>query len=139
ATGQHRLAVWGNDDELIGWTAIEVIDEGQEPSPTPTDDPDPTGDPTDDPTDDATDDATDDPAADPALSIAPEVIGVSAFVDADRGVLLSVDELETGTVVEFDIEPASGQNTTPATLTAEADEQGVASVSVYGVDAAQAG
>ena len=52
--------------------------------------------------------------------------------------LLSVDGLEEGTSVDFDIAPASGQNTTPATLTAHADDQGVAAVSVYGVDASAA-
>ena len=134
ALGEHRIAVWSDDETLVGWTTTEVVDPAQDPDPTT----DPTDDSTEDPSADPTPDPSDDGSQEPTLAITPEVIGVSAFVDAEQGVLLSVDGLEEGTSVDFDIAPASGQNTTPATLTAHADDQGVAAVSVYGVDASAA-
>ncbi|WP_291792820.1 LPXTG cell wall anchor domain-containing protein [Brevibacterium sp.] len=51
---------------------------------------------------------------------------------------LTVDGLEPGTEVEFDVAPAAEQNVEPSTLPGEADEEGVASAVVYGVSAADA-
>jgi LPXTG-motif cell wall-anchored protein len=114
-----------------------------EPTTEPTDDPteDPTTEPTDDPTEEPTTDPTTDPTdepAEPALGISPEEIGVSDFLDEGKGVTLTVDGLEPGTEVEFDVAPAAEQNVEPSTLPGEADEEGVASAVVYGVSAADA-
>ena len=45
---------------------------------------------------------------------------------------------EPGTEVDIEVSPTSGQNTEAATLTAEADEDGVASTRVYGTNPAAA-
>lgn len=125
--------------------AFELVDE---PTEEPTDDPtgepteDPTGEPTEDPTDEPTDeptgeptdDPTDQPTDDPALTIAPDTIGISDFVDADKGVDLSVTGLEPGDDVDFTVTPTSGQNTEEAVIEASADEDGVASTKVYGTN-----
>src|SRR5699024_5983064 len=105
--------------------AYDLVDE-------PTDDP--TGEPTDDPTGEPTDDPTDDPADDPALAIAPETIGVTDFVDPDKGVALTVTGLEPGDDVDFTVARTSGQNTEEAVISAKADEDGVASTTAYGTN-----
>ena len=125
--------------------AFELVDEPTEeptedPTGEPTDDPteDPTGEPTDEPTteptDDPTDQPTDQPTDDPALRIAPDTVGVSDFVDADKGVDVSVTGLEPGDDVDFTVTPTSGQNTEEAVIEASADEDGVASTKVYGTN-----
>src|SRR5699024_5652422 len=93
--------------------------------------------PTQDPSDDPTDDGDDEQDA-PSLSIEPDRISMSDFVDQDRGVTLTVTGLEPGDDVEFGVDPASGQNVDPATLPAIATEEGVASTVVYGVSSADA-
>ncbi|SLM88359.1 PT domain-containing protein [Brevibacterium yomogidense] len=126
-------------------------DPTSEPTEDPTDDPtgDPTDSPTEDPTDDPTDEPTEDPSGDPtddgddeqsapALSIEPDRISMSDFVDPERGVTLTVTGLEPGDDIDFGVDPASGQNVDPATLPAVATEEGVASTVVYGVSSADA-
>ena len=129
-----------------------------EPTDNPTEDPsdEPTDDSTDEPTDDATDDSTDDATEDPsddatddsdqeddeqgddeqgdelALTIEPDRIGASDFVDPERGVVLSVTGLEPGDDIDFAVTPTSDQNVDPANLSAVATEDGVASTIVYG-------
>lgn len=98
----------------------------------------PTDEPTDEPTDDPTDEPTDQPSEDPALSIAPETIGVTDFVDADKGVELTVTGLEPGDDVDFTVAPTSGQNTEEAVISAQANDDGVASTKVYGTNPAAA-
>ena len=94
--------------------------------------------PTEDPTDDGDDDQGEDDGQDGdqgdelALSIAPERITASEFVDSERGVVLTVKGLEPGDDVEFAVAPTSGQNVDPADLPATATEDGVASTVVYG-------
>lgn len=130
-------------------------DPTDDPTEDPTDDPteDPTDDPTEDPTDDPTDEPTEGPSDDPsdnpsdgdddeqsapALTIEPDRISMSDFVDPDRGVTLTVTGLEPGDDVEFGVDPTSGQNVDPATLPAVATDEGVASTVVYGVSSADA-
>ena len=136
-------------------TAVEPTeDPTEEPTEDPTDEPtedptdEPTEEPTEDPTDDPTDDGDDDQGDDDqgedddqdddnqgdelALSIAPERITASEFVDSERGVVLTVKGLEPGDDVEFAVAPTSGQNVDPADLPATATEDGVASTVVYG-------
>ena len=127
-------------------TAVEPTeDPTEEPTEDPTDEPteEPTEDPTDDPTDDGDDDQGDDDQGEDdgqdgdqgdelALSIAPERITASEFVDSERGVVLTVKGLEPGDDVEFAVAPTSGQNVDPADLPATATEDGVASTVVYG-------
>jgi len=129
-----------------------------EPTDNPTEDPsdEPTDDATDEPTDDATDDSTDDATEDPsddatddsdqeddeqgddeqgdelALTIEPDRIGASDFVDPERGVVLSVTGLEPGDDIDFAVTPTSDQNVDPANLSAVATEDGIASTIVYG-------
>ena len=129
--------------------ATEVEGTAVEPTEDPTEEPteDPTDEPTEDPTDDPTDDGDDDQGDDDqgeddgqdgdqgdelALSIAPERITASEFVDSERGVVLTVKGLEPGDDVEFAVAPTSGQNVDPADLPATATEDGVASTVVYG-------
>ena len=135
------------EDPTDNPTEDPTDDPTEDPTQDPTDDPteDPTDDPTDNPTDDPTEDPTDDPSNDgddeqsaPALTIEPDRISMSDFVDPDRGVTLTVTGLEPGDDVEFDIDPTSGQNVDPATLPAVATEDGVASTIVYGVSSADA-
>ena len=109
--------------------AFELSDE-------PTDEP--TDDGSDDPSDEPTDDGSDEPSDEPSLTIAPESIEVSDFVDAEKGVEVTVTGAEPGTEVDIEVSPTSGQNTEAATLTAEADEDGVASTRVYGTNPAAA-
>lgn len=119
-------------------------DPTDDPTGEPTDDPtgeptdDPTGEPTDDPSDQPTDEPTDDPSDQPsddlALTIAPETVGISDFVDADKGVDLQVTGLEPGDDVDFTVTPTSGQNTEEAVIAASADDDGVASTKVYGTN-----
>ena len=108
--------------------AYELVDPTEEPTD------DPTGEPTDEPTTEPTDDPTDEPTEDPALTIAPDTVGVSDFVDAEKGVDVSVTGLEPGDDVDFTIAPTSGQNTEEAVIEASADEDGVASTKVYGTN-----
>jgi hypothetical protein len=114
--------------------ATEVQGTAVEPTEDPTEDPtdEPTEEPTDDPTDDGDDDQGDDQADELALSISPDRITASEFVDSERGVILSVTGLEPGDDIEFAVAPTSGQNVDPADLSATATEDGVASTVVYG-------
>ena len=139
--------------EVEGTAVKPTEDPTEEPTEDPTDEPtedptdEPTEEPTEDPTDDPTDDGDDDQGDDDqgeddgqdgdqgdelALSIAPERITASEFVDSERGVVLTVKGLEPGDDVEFAVAPTSGQNVDPADLPATATEDGVASTVVYG-------
>ena len=131
--------------EVVGTAVEPTEDPTEEPTEDPTDEPteEPTEDPTDDPTDDGDDDQGDDDQGEDdgqdgdqgdelALSIAPERITASEFVDSERGVVLTVKGLEPGDDVEFAVAPTSGQNVDPADLPATATEDGVASTVVYG-------
>ena len=129
--------------------AFDLTDEPTEeptddPTGDPTDDPtgdptdDPTGEPTDDPTGEPTDDPTDQPTDEPGLTITPEEIELSDFVDEEKGVELTVTGAQPGDEVDFEVTPASGQNTEAAVLTGTADEDGVASTRVYGTNAGSA-
>lgn len=125
--------------------AFDLTDEPTEeptedPTGEPTDDPtgEPTDDPSDDPSDEPTDGPTDEPTDEPGLTITPEEIAVSDFVDEDKGVELTVTGAQPGDEVDFEVTPASGQNTEAAVLTGTADEDGVASTRVYGTNAGSA-
>ena len=59
-------------------------------------------------------------------------MGISDFLDSEKGVTLAVEGLEQGDSVDFQVDPISGQNVEPAVLSAEAGEDGVASTIVYG-------
>ncbi len=122
-------------------------DPTEDPTENPTDDPteDPTDDPIDEPTEGPSDDPSDNPSdgdddeqSAPALTIEPDRISMSDFVDPERGVTLTVTGLEPGDDVEFGVDPTSGQNVDPATLPAVATDEGVASTVVYGVSSADA-
>ncbi|WP_019159721.1 M20/M25/M40 family metallo-hydrolase [Brevibacterium senegalense] len=121
-----------------------AFDLTDEPTEEPTDDPtgeptnDPTGEPTDDPSDDPSGEPTDEPTDELGLTITPEEIAVSDFVDEDKGVELTVTGALPGDEVDFEVTPASGQNTEAAVLTGTADEDGVASTRVYGTNAGSA-
>jgi LPXTG-motif cell wall-anchored protein len=112
----------------------------EDPSDEPTEDPtdDATDDPSEEPTDDATDDATDDPSDEPGddegvrLVLSADTVGITDFLDSEKGVTLAVEGLEPGDSVDFQVDPISGQNVEPAVLSAEAGEDGVASTIVYG-------
>lgn len=59
-------------------------------------------------------------------------MGISDFLDSEKGVTLAVEGLEQGDSVDFQVDPISGQNVESAVLSAEAGEDGVASTIVYG-------
>jgi hypothetical protein len=137
-----------SDDSTDDPTDDSTDDATDEPSDDATDDStdEPTDDATDDSTEDPSDDATDDSDQDDdqqgddddqqgdelALTIEPDRIGASDFVDPERGVVLSVTGLEPGDDIDFAVTPTSDQNVDPANLSATATEDGVASTIVYG-------
>lgn len=152
---QVRVGTTRNHIRITEVETDPTEDPTDDPTEDPTDDPteDPTADPTEDPTDDPTDEPTEGPSDDPsdnpsdgdddeqsapALTIEPDRISMSDFVDPDRGVTLTVTGLEPGDDVEFGVDPTSGQNVDPATLPAVATDEGVASTVVYGVSSADA-
>ena len=65
-------------------------------------------------------------------------MGITDFLDSEKGVTLSVEGLEQGDEIDFAVDPISGQDVEPAVLSAKADENGVASTIVYGTAAAAA-
>ena len=65
-------------------------------------------------------------------------MGITDFLDSEKGVTLSVEGLEQGHEIDFAVDPISGQDVEPAVLSATADENGVASTIVYGTAAAAA-
>ena len=64
--------------------------------------------------------------------LSTDTVGISDFLDSEKGVTLAVECLEQGDSVDFQVDPISGQNVESAVLSAEAGEDGVASTIVYG-------
>ncbi|WP_309132701.1 hypothetical protein [Brevibacterium sp.] len=85
----------------------------------------------DDKGDDKKDDAPAEAPADATLSVTPKKIEAADFADSDKGVTLSVDDCEPGSTVHFEVTP-KGINVTAYESTRTADDEGGASVSVFG-------
>ncbi len=70
-------------------------------------------------------------AVEASLSVTPEKIEAADFANSDKGVILSVEDCEPGSTVHFKVTP-KGINVTAYESTRTADDDGSASVSVFG-------
>ncbi|WP_309132702.1 hypothetical protein [Brevibacterium sp.] len=75
------------------------------------------------------------PAAEASLAVSPETISPADFVKADKGVTLAVENCEPGSDVNFVVNPKGATNVTAYENTVQADDEGTASVNVYGTSA----
>lgn len=88
---------------------------------------------TEDKTEDPKDPST--PAAEAKLSVSPESITPADFVKDDKGVTLAVENCEPGEDVRYLVNPEGQSNVTAFDKTVKADDEGKASVNVYGTSA----
>src|SRR5699024_3658879 len=72
------------------------------------------------------------PAAEAELTVSPETISPADFIDEDKGVTLAVENCEPGEDVKFVVNPEGDSNVTAYEDTVNADDEGKASVNVYG-------
>src|SRR5699024_9570002 len=72
------------------------------------------------------------PAAEAELTVSPETISPADFIDEDKGVTLAVENCEPGEDVKFVVNPEGDSNVTAYENTVNADDEGKASVNVYG-------
>ncbi|MDN6604247.1 hypothetical protein [Brevibacterium sp.] len=75
------------------------------------------------------------PAAEAALTVSPETINAADFVKEDQGVTLAVENCEPGSDVHYVVTPKGNSNVTAYDNTVQADDEGNASVNVYGTSA----
>ncbi|GAA1862784.1 hypothetical protein [Brevibacterium marinum] len=75
------------------------------------------------------------PAAEAELSVSPETISADDFVVEDKGVTLAVENCEPGSDVHYVVTPKGNSNVTAYDNTVQADDEGNASVNVYGTSA----
>ncbi|WP_426937016.1 LPXTG cell wall anchor domain-containing protein [Brevibacterium sp. LE-L] len=88
-------------------------------------------------TEDETDEPTT-PAAEAKLAVSPETISPADFVKEDKGVTLAVENCEPGEDIRFLVNPKGESNVTAFDKTVKADDEGKASVNVYGTSASNA-
>lgn len=72
------------------------------------------------------------PAAEAALTVSPETIEAADFVVENKGVTLAVENCEPGSDVHYVVTPEGNSNVTAYDKTVKADDEGNASVNVYG-------
>lgn len=75
------------------------------------------------------------PAAEAALTVSPETIEAADFVKENKGVTLAVENCEPGSDVHYVVTPKGNSNVTAYDNTVKADDEGNASVNVYGTSA----
>ncbi|GAA1930319.1 hypothetical protein GCM10009689_06740 [Brevibacterium antiquum] len=75
------------------------------------------------------------PAAEATLTVSPETIEAADFVVENKGVTLAVENCEPGTDVHYVVTPEGNSNVTAYDNTVKADDEGKASVNVYGTSA----
>lgn len=75
------------------------------------------------------------PAAEAELTVSPETINAADFVKEDQGVTLAVENCEPGSDVHYVVTPKGNSNVTAYDNTVQADDEGNASVNVYGTSA----
>ena len=75
------------------------------------------------------------PAAEATLTVSPETIEAADFVKEDKGVTLAVENCEPGSDVRYLVTPEGNSNVTAYDNTVKADDEGNASVNVYGTSA----
>ncbi|SDS62689.1 hypothetical protein SAMN04489751_2445 [Brevibacterium sandarakinum] len=75
------------------------------------------------------------PAAEAELTVSPETISPADFVKEDGGVTLAVENCEPGSDVHYVVTPKGNSNVTAYDNTVQADDEGNASVNVYGTSA----
>ncbi|MGO2941702.1 MAG: hypothetical protein ACTIDO_05345 [Brevibacterium aurantiacum] len=85
-------------------------------------------------TEDTTEDPTT-PAAEAKLTVSPETVTPADFVKKDKGVTLAVENCEPGADVRYLVTPKGESNVTAYDNTVKADDEGKASVNVYGTSA----
>src|SRR5699024_4430249 len=78
------------------------------------------------------------PAAEAELTVSPETISPADFIDEYKGVTLAVENCEPGEDVEFVVSSEGDSNVTAYENTVKADDEGKASVNVYGTSASNA-
>ena len=110
--GEYSVsAVDGESEEVSNYAKFTITeDETEEPSPTT-------------------------PAADAELTVSPETINAADFVKDDKGVTLAVENCEPGSDVHYLVTPKGNSNVTAYDNTVKADDEGKASVNVYGTSA----
>lgn len=84
--------------------------------------------------DEATEDPTT-PAAEAKLTVSPETVSAADFVKEKKGVTLAVENCEPGSDVRYLVNPSGKSNVTAFDKTVKADDEGKASVKVYGTSA----
>ncbi|MFC9443366.1 MULTISPECIES: LPXTG cell wall anchor domain-containing protein [unclassified Brevibacterium] len=75
------------------------------------------------------------PAAEAKLTVSPESVTPKDFVQKDKGVKLVVENCEPGEDVRFVVNPKGNSSVTAFDETEKADDEGNASVTVYGTSA----
>ncbi|WP_350269742.1 hypothetical protein AAFP32_14545 [Brevibacterium sp. CBA3109] len=75
------------------------------------------------------------PAAEATLTVSPETIDATDFVVNNKGVTLAVENCEPGSDVRYLVTPKGNSNVTAYDNTVKADDEGNASVNVYGTSA----
>ncbi|AOP55147.1 hypothetical protein [Brevibacterium aurantiacum] len=75
------------------------------------------------------------PAAEATLKVSPETIEAADFVVENKGVTLAVENCEPGSDVHYLVTPKGNSNVTAYDNTVKADDEGNASVNVYGTSA----
>ncbi|TSI19693.1 hypothetical protein [Brevibacterium aurantiacum] len=75
------------------------------------------------------------PAAEAKLTVSPETIEAVDFVVENKGVTLAVENCEPGSDVHYVVTPEGNSNVTAYDNTVKADDEGKASVNVYGTSA----
>ncbi|PCC57413.1 hypothetical protein CIK58_08225 [Brevibacterium aurantiacum] len=75
------------------------------------------------------------PAAEATLTVSPETIDATDFVVENKGVTLAVENCEPGSDVRYLVTPKGNSNVTAYDNTVKADDEGKASVNVYGTSA----
>ncbi|MCF2573323.1 hypothetical protein [Brevibacterium sp. UCMA 11754] len=75
------------------------------------------------------------PAAEATLTVSPETIEAADFVVENKGVTLAVENCEPGSDVHYVVTPEGNSNVTAYDNTVKADDEGKASVNVYGTSA----
>ena len=75
------------------------------------------------------------PAAEATLTVSPETIEAADFVVENKGVSLAVENCEPGSDVHYVVTPEGNSNVTAYDNTVKADDEGTASVNVYGTSA----
>lgn len=78
------------------------------------------------------------PAEEAKLTVSPESITPADFVKEDKGVTLAVENCEPGEDVRFLVNPKGESSVTAFDKPVQADDEGKASVNVFGEDASQA-